>query len=85
MPETHNRIKVMYEADRARVYENAEKRIRQLSYEFAMSLKSEFRFGDLEKTINDLALNVRALGLVESGFDDIVSEQPEDDEINMEE
>ena len=67
-------IKDIYEADSIRVTQLAEEKIREAAYRFAMHLKQDFVLADLEKPIQSLALQVRALDMVESGLREMLDE-----------
>lgn len=63
----------LYKYDKEKVTYAAEENIKNLAYRFAMKLKEPFVLKDLEKDISDLSQEVRAMGLVERVFEDIIS------------
>lgn len=64
----------LYRADNQKIKQISEQKVRELAYSFALTLKGEFRLSDLEGSIADLAMQVRALDLVEHAFDEMIDE-----------
>jgi len=67
-------IKDIYAEDSVRVAQIAEEKIKDSAYRFALQLKTEFKLSDLEPAIQNLALEVRALDMVESGLQTMLEE-----------